>query len=92
MEFTESALGKEADAEVLYFSTWRFYFWRIISREALGKLYCAKYFDASSKERANAIIEQVRQSLEDRLKEVDWMKSEDTRKNALKKMERFGVK
>ena len=58
----------------------------------MGKLYCAKYFDASSKERANAIIEQVRQSLEDRLKEVDWMKSEDTRKNALKKMERFGVK
>jgi predicted metalloendopeptidase len=60
--------------------------------EALGKLYCVKYFDESCKERAYAIVEQVRQALEDRLKEVDWMKSEDTRKNALKKMERFGVK
>ena len=55
-------------------------------------MYCAKYFDESCKERAYAIVEQVRQALEDRLKEVDWMKSEDTRKNALKKMEKFGVK
>ena len=60
--------------------------------EALGKLYCAKFFDESSKERALAIVEQVRQSLEDRLKEVDWMKSDETRSNALKKMGRFGVK
>ena len=37
-------------------------------------------------------MEQVRQALEDRLKEVDWMKSELTRTNALKKMDRFGVK
>jgi len=60
--------------------------------EALGKLYCAKYFDESSKGRALAIVEQVRQALEDRLKEVDWMKSEETRANALKKMSKFGVK
>lgn len=60
--------------------------------EALGKLYCAKYFDETCKERAYAIVEKVRQALEDRLKEVDWMKSEVTRQNALKKMERFGVK
>jgi len=60
--------------------------------EALGKLYCAKYFDETSKERALAIVEQVRQALEDRLKEVEWMTSEETRKNALKKMSRFGVK
>lgn len=60
--------------------------------EALGKLYCAAYFDESSKGRALAIVEQVRQALEDRLKEVDWMKSEETRANALKKMSKFGVK
>lgn len=60
--------------------------------EALGKLYCAKYFDESSKGRALAIVEQVRQALEDRLKEVDWMKSAETRANALKKMSKFGVK
>ena len=33
--------------------------------EALGKLYCAKFFDEASKGRALAIVEQVRQALED---------------------------
>ena len=60
--------------------------------EALGKLYCAKYFDDSSKEQALAVVEQVRQALEERLKEVDWMKADSTRENALKKMGRFNVK
>ena len=60
--------------------------------EILGKLYCAKCFDETSKGRALAIVEQVRQALEDRLKEVEWMKSKETRENALKKMSRFGVK
>jgi len=60
--------------------------------EALGKLYCAKYFDESCKERALSIVENVRQALEDRLKEVDWMTSDETRAAALKKMSRFRVK
>lgn len=60
--------------------------------EALGELYCQKYFDESSKDRALAIVEQVRQALEDRLKEVDWIKSEGTRQEALKKMSKFRVK
>ena len=60
--------------------------------EALGKLYCAKYFDEASKEQALKIVEQVRQALEERLKEVDWMKADSTRNEALKKMGRFGVK
>ena len=60
--------------------------------EALGKLYCAKYFDETSKERALKVVEQVRQALEARLKEVEWMKADSTRAEALKKMERFGVK
>ncbi|KAL3941577.1 MAG: hypothetical protein SGBAC_004079 [Bacillariaceae sp.] len=60
--------------------------------EALGKLYCAKYFDESSKQQALDIVEQVRQALEDRLKEVDWIKSDSTREQALKKMENFRVK
>ena len=59
--------------------------------EALGKLYCARYFDESSKERALAIVEQVRTALEERLNEVEWMQS-STREEALKKMSRFGVK
>jgi putative endopeptidase len=60
--------------------------------EALGKLYCAKYFDESSKQRALVIVEKVRQALEDRLNEVDWIKADSTRQQALKKMERFRVK
>lgn len=60
--------------------------------EALGKLYCAKYFDEASKEQALKVVEQVRQSLEERLKEVEWMKADSTRAEALKKMARFGVK
>ena len=60
--------------------------------EALGQIYCAHYFDEECKTRAVAIVEAVRQALEDRLKEVEWMKSESTREEALKKMSRFRVK
>ena len=60
--------------------------------EVLGKLYCAKYFDESSKSQALQIVETVRQALEDRLREVDWMTSDATREEALKKMSRFRVK
>jgi putative endopeptidase len=60
--------------------------------EALGKIYCKKYFDETSKERALKVVEQVRKALEERLKEVEWMKAESTRAEALKKMSKFGVK
>jgi len=54
-------------------------------------MYCAKYFDESCKKKALFIVESVR-PLEDRLKEVEWIKSELTREEALKKMSRFNVK
>ena len=60
--------------------------------ELLGQMYCAKYFDESCKKKALFIVESVRQALEDRLKEVDWIKSDLTRAEALKKMNRFNVK
>lgn len=60
--------------------------------EAMGQLYCAKYFDESCKEYALQIVENVRAALEERLKEVEWMASETTRAQALKKMSRFKVK
>lgn len=60
--------------------------------EALGQIYCEKYFDESCKEKILDIVESVRQALEDRLKEVDWMKSDSTRQEALKKMSRFNIK
>jgi len=60
--------------------------------EALGQMYCKKYFDEGCKEKALAIVENVRQALEDRLKEVDWIASESTRIAALEKMKSFNVK
>lgn len=60
--------------------------------EALGQIYCQKYFDESCKELALEVVEQVRQALEERLKEVDWMKSASTREQALLKMNQFKVK
>jgi len=60
--------------------------------EALGQIYCEKYFDDSCKAKALSIVENVRSALEERLKEVDWMKSDSTRDEALKKMSRFNVK
>ena len=60
--------------------------------EALGQLYCAKHFDEDCKTRAFAVVESVRAALEERLREVDWMKSDETRQEALKKMSRFRIK
>lgn len=60
--------------------------------EALGQLYCAKYFDEACKGRALQIVENVRKALEERLKEVEWMTSDSTREAGLKKMSRFKVK
>lgn len=60
--------------------------------EALGQLYVARFFQESSKQRATYIVEKVRQALAERLLEVDWMLSPDTRAQALEKMRGFKVK
>ena len=60
--------------------------------EALGQMFCEKYFDESCKDRAVAIVENVRKALEQRLGEVEWIQSESTRTAALQKMSRFKVK
>jgi putative endopeptidase len=60
--------------------------------EALGQLYCARHFDDNCKARAYRIVDQVRQALEDRLKEVEWITSDSTRQHALEKMSKFRIK
>ncbi|KAL7550545.1 hypothetical protein ACHAWF_013765 [Thalassiosira exigua] len=60
--------------------------------EALGKIYCARHFDESSKAEALKVVESVRAALEERLKEVEWMTSDETRKSALEKMVSFKTK
>ena len=59
--------------------------------EELGQLYVAKYFPSDAKQRALEIVEAVRDALRERLLEVEWM-SEETRVEAMRKMEKFKVK
>mmetsp|Transcript_4278 Transcript_4278/g.7021 ORF Transcript_4278/g.7021 Transcript_4278/m.7021 type:complete len:444 (-) Transcript_4278:927-2258(-) len=59
--------------------------------DELGQLYVSKYFPSDAKQRALDVVEEVRDALRERLLEVDWM-SEETRKEAMVKMEKFKVK
>ncbi len=59
--------------------------------EALGQLYVTEFFPPVAKERMAKLVEDLRASLRDRLKALDWM-DEPTRAKALIKLEAFSVK
>ena len=59
--------------------------------QALGKIYVEKYFPASSKKRMKTLVANLQKALANRIKEQDWM-SEETKKNALDKLNSFYVK
>ncbi len=59
--------------------------------QALGKLYCERYFPESSKTRMKTLVENLQVSLGERIKEQDWM-SEETKAVALDKLSTFYVK
>ena len=59
--------------------------------EALGRLYVAKYFPASSKERMKTLVENLRVALGERIAAQDWM-DDSTKVNALLKLNTFYVK
>lgn len=59
--------------------------------QALGKIYVEKYFPASSKGRMKTLVANLQKALANRIKEQDWM-SEETKKNALDKLNSFYVK
>jgi putative endopeptidase len=59
--------------------------------EAVGQIYVAKYFPPEAKERAKKIVETLKISMGESLKNNTWM-SEKTKKEALKKLSSFGVK
>lgn len=59
--------------------------------EALGKIYVAKYFPASSKERMKKLVANLQVALGERIKAQDWM-SDSTKQNALAKLNAFYVK
>ncbi len=59
--------------------------------QALGKMYVEKYFPASSKERMKTLVANLQKALAKRIEAQDWM-SQETKKNALDKLNSFYVK
>lgn len=59
--------------------------------EALGKMYCEKYFPESSKRMMEELIKNLQTSLAERIEAQTWM-SDSTKKNALNKLSKFYVK
>lgn len=59
--------------------------------EALGKMYCDKYFPAKSKARMEQLVKNLQTSLGERIMAQDWM-SDATKAAALEKLSTFYVK
>lgn len=59
--------------------------------QALGKMYCERYFPESSKTRMKTLVANLQTSLGERIMAQEWM-SEDTKKAALDKLSTFYVK
>ena len=59
--------------------------------EPLGRIYCERYFPASSKKRMEELVKNLQVSLAERIKAQDWM-SDPTKKAALEKLSTFYVK
>ncbi len=59
--------------------------------EALGQLYVEKYFPPESKERMSKLVENLRLSFAERIKQLDWM-SDGTKEKALAKLNAITVK
>lgn len=59
--------------------------------EALGQLYVAKAFSPAAKTRMQAMVENMRAALKERIEGLAWMGPE-TKAQALKKLAAFGVK
>ncbi|MBQ7420594.1 MAG: M13 family metallopeptidase [Prevotella sp.] len=59
--------------------------------EALGKIYCERYFPASSKKRMEQLVNNLQIALGERIKAQDWM-SDTTKQAALEKLSTFYVK
>ncbi len=54
----------------------------------MGELYVAKYFPPEAKQRAEALVTNVRNALKNRIEHLDWM-SADTKKKAIDKWNDF---
>lgn len=59
--------------------------------DALGALFVEKHFPPAAKARMNELVENLRATLRDSLQKADWLE-EDTRKNAVAKLNAFVAK
>jgi putative endopeptidase len=59
--------------------------------EAVGQLYVEKYFPPEAKVRMDKLVTNLKSSLRGRIEKLEWM-SEETRVQALAKLDAFGVK
>ncbi len=59
--------------------------------ESIGKIYCERYFPESSKQRMKALVENLRQSLGQRIMAQTWM-SDETKAASMDKLSTFYVK
>ena len=59
--------------------------------DAIGKMYCEKYFPESSKQRALELVRNLQKALGQRIESLDWMSS-TTKAEALKKLNDFHIK
>ncbi len=59
--------------------------------ELLGQLYVEKYFKPEAKQRMLALVTNLQQAFEERIKQLDWM-TPDTKTRALKKLGAFSKK
>jgi putative endopeptidase len=59
--------------------------------EALGKIYVEKHFTEDARNRMEVLVEDIKSVFRERLKNITWM-SEETRKKAMEKFERFRAK
>ena len=56
--------------------------------QALGQLYVAKYFSPEAKQRAQVLVDNIRNALKARIEGLDWMSAE-TKQKALDKWSKF---
>jgi len=59
--------------------------------EAIGRTYVSRYFPPESKAKMEKLVADLRAAMKSRIENLQWM-SPDTKKQALAKLEKFGVK
>lgn len=87
-EFRRTISGQQEDEP-----TWK-YATNLVNSvmgNAIGQMYCEKYFPESSKKRMEEMVHNLQMALGERIESAEWM-TEPTKRAALKKLACFSVK